>query len=360
MYYGNPRAMQQSNMGTCLMDEYSSLPESSPDTTIALEWLMDIQHDTLPEYHDIIVDHSGRGNNGYGVFSLESGGSSPGRRHDLSMPGTIVHFSANDYLRIDDWKGSTTLDSFSLEMWFRCDTIGIIQPLVNTWDGFSGFNLYLDGNGPVFSTGTGGTTGGAFSAPHIIKNMWHHISAVYDGSEMIVYLDGRESTTRYGQMGSVIMNGSPLMLGKLGTNYYRGDIDEFRIYSRALSGDEIRSHYMKKIKADFQWTLGDLETFIPEGEEGDVFFAKAWPNPFNEQVNMEYYVTHDGKISIELFDVAGRRVKTLASDMPVDEGYHSALWDGRTDSGGKASSGVYFCRVSTKYGQAYKKLVVIR
>ena len=50
-------------------------------------------------------------------------------------------------------------------------------------------------------------------------------------------------------------------------------------------------------------------------------------------------------MTLEVFDVAGRRVTTLVDEM-IDTGAHTATWNGRDAKGRSEASGVYFCRLA--------------
>jgi flagellar hook assembly protein FlgD len=52
---------------------------------------------------------------------------------------------------------------------------------------------------------------------------------------------------------------------------------------------------------------------------------------------------------VELFDVQGRRVTTLA-DGGFGAGAHVLAWDGRDAAGARASRGLYFVRLTTPTG----------
>jgi flagellar hook assembly protein FlgD len=49
-------------------------------------------------------------------------------------------------------------------------------------------------------------------------------------------------------------------------------------------------------------------------------------------------------VTLSVFDVAGRRVRTLV-DGWMRAGPHSSRWDGRDDGGRAVASGVYFARL---------------
>ena len=76
---------------------------------------------------------------------------------------------------------------------------------------------------------------------------------------------------------------------------------------------------------------------------------KAWPNPFNPLVTLEYALARPGPLQVTVFDVRGRRVKTLLEGA-VNETRGRLAWDGRNQAGGQAPSGVYFVLVSPANG----------
>jgi len=67
------------------------------------------------------------------------------------------------------------------------------------------------------------------------------------------------------------------------------------------------------------------------------------PNPFNPSTRIVYSTARAGHVSLAVYDLTGRRVRTLV-DGHVGVGEHFALWDGRGDDGTRTASGVYFAR----------------
>ncbi len=65
-----------------------------------------------------------------------------------------------------------------------------------------------------------------------------------------------------------------------------------------------------------------------------------FPNPFNPSTTIRYTVGTPSRISLVLYDLAGRVVRTLVND-ETGAGTHAVQWDGRTDNGTVASTGVY-------------------
>jgi hypothetical protein len=73
------------------------------------------------------------------------------------------------------------------------------------------------------------------------------------------------------------------------------------------------------------------------------------PNPFNPMTTIRYDVPRSGRMTIDVFDVRGRKVTTLV-DRVVPAGRHSVVWDGRGQDGATVPSGIYFSRLTADGG----------
>ena len=70
------------------------------------------------------------------------------------------------------------------------------------------------------------------------------------------------------------------------------------------------------------------------------FGTHHWPNPFNPRVTIECAIARPGRLTVKVFDVRGRLVRTVL-DEHVDQAT-TLSWDGRDDRGGQVASGTYF------------------
>ena len=61
-------------------------------------------------------------------------------------------------------------------------------------------------------------------------------------------------------------------------------------------------------------------------------------------MRLSYSVPSAGSVSLRLFDLRGRAVRTLASGWS-EAGVHGVVWDGRDDAGAVLPSGAYFARL---------------
>lgn len=84
-----------------------------------------------------------------------------------------------------------------------------------------------------------------------------------------------------------------------------------------------------------------------------------YPNPFNPETRIEYSLEHKGRVSVDIFDGLGRKIRTLESGV-LGAGVHEAVWNGRDDSGRPVPSGVYVCRVRAGAFATSRKMALIR
>jgi flagellar hook assembly protein FlgD len=66
-------------------------------------------------------------------------------------------------------------------------------------------------------------------------------------------------------------------------------------------------------------------------------------------------------VSLVVYDVAGRRVRTLVSETqsPRADGFR-VTWDGRNDRGEAVASGMYFCRLVAGQFVETRKMVLLK
>ncbi|HTY08494.1 MAG TPA: FlgD immunoglobulin-like domain containing protein [Candidatus Edwardsbacteria bacterium] len=83
------------------------------------------------------------------------------------------------------------------------------------------------------------------------------------------------------------------------------------------------------------------------------------PNPFAGSTRIEYQLPAAGRVSLKVYDVTGRLVRTLTDGFRA-AGYYVASWDGRDSAGNRAAAGVYLCRLATAGGTRIRRLVMVR
>jgi hypothetical protein len=70
-----------------------------------------------------------------------------------------------------------------------------------------------------------------------------------------------------------------------------------------------------------------------------------YPNPFNPTTTIKYALPVDSKVTVELYNIIGQRVRTLVNTEQA-AGYYLTDWNGQNDGGAQLASGMYFMRMS--------------
>lgn len=87
--------------------------------------------------------------------------------------------------------------------------------------------------------------------------------------------------------------------------------------------------------------------------------VSATPNPFNPSTELRFALPAAGAVQLRVYDARGARVATLVQGV-LQPGAHVARWNGRTDAGAAAASGVYFARLEAGGAAAHVKLLLLK
>ena len=80
-------------------------------------------------------------------------------------------------------------------------------------------------------------------------------------------------------------------------------------------------------------------------QPGQFKLHQAYPNPFNPTTTLKYEMGSAGPVSINVFDVNGRKIRSLYNGIQIP-GQHEVRWDAKDDRGRSMSSGVYLFNVN--------------
>ena len=86
---------------------------------------------------------------------------------------------------------------------------------------------------------------------------------------------------------------------------------------------------------------------------------RPYPNPFNPVTNVEFTLVRGVDISLKVFDLRGRRVKTLMGGF-VPQGRHMVQWYGDNDSGAPLASGVYFVKMTAGAESFSQRMLLLK
>ncbi len=85
----------------------------------------------------------------------------------------------------------------------------------------------------------------------------------------------------------------------------------------------------------------------------------AFPNPFNPSTRVEFSLEEDGPADLAIYDIGGRRLRTLVS-REMTAGNHELEWNGRDDDGRELAGGVYFLLFKADGVAERTKLVLLK
>jgi len=184
----------------------------------------------------------------------------------------------------------------------------------------------------------GDGSGGAWvtSETPAVFGQWTHVAFVSDGATMSIYQSGELSVSGPAPS-SLHQSPMPMHLGVWKAveldgsswHYFKGVMDEIKIFNRALSAREI--------KADMENRSLTGPT-ITTARSGYVT-----PNPFMPKsgllAHFNFHPAVPGaSFTIRLMNLKGRIVRTLKNEFD---------WDGRDDSGNRCEAGVYLYQIET-------------
>jgi hypothetical protein len=111
-------------------------------------------------------------------------------------------------------------------------------------------------------------------------------------------------------------------------------------------------------------TRGEIAVYSPLSIKMDDLpktteMEKAYPNPFNPQTYISYRLSEDIRVGITVFDLLGRRVKTLFNGhQPA--GSHHVYWNATDETGSKVPSGGYIIQMKTEKARQTQKVLLVK
>lgn len=376
--------------------------------------------DTVSTYYFVLVTYDEVGNrsdfsNVASGMTGEDSGPEPGENYCLEFNGenmrAVVPFheilNPSESITIEAWVYPYHLSGATQRM--------VLDKPYYSWNyPFYQYNMAVNDEGTLFaSVVTGGDLHtmehGNYTVP---LNEWTHLAWTYDGSSFTTFINGQFNETSNAS-GFIPGFETDLTIGVRGAlewqyGFFDGLIDEIRIWDVARTQEQIDEYMHVPLSGDEpgliaywnfdegtgQWfydqtvygsdgTLGfspDQEDFDPVWVESDApidyirtnthdqmiaslpgrySLDQNYPNPFNSITRISFNLPKDAQIRLEIFDMLGRHVKSLA------DGFHSAgvysiTWDGTSDSGTALSSGMYFYRLSSSDFDQSRKMLMLK
>ena len=93
---------------------------------------------------------------------------------------------------------------------------------------------------------------------------------------------------------------------------------------------------------------------VEEDQPKAYSLLQNYPNPFNEATTIQYNLPENTKVSLEIYNLSGQKVKTL-----VDKVQEPGQYDINFNAS-DLPSGIYFSRLKTQYGIKTEKMMLVK
>jgi hypothetical protein len=83
----------------------------------------------------------------------------------------------------------------------------------------------------------------------------------------------------------------------------------------------------------------------------ELVLDQNWPNPATGSLTIRYGIPKVANVSLSVYDISGKLVRTLETNGNVEPGYYNINWSCRDNQDREVARGVYFYRLETSDGQ---------
>lgn len=259
-------------------------------------------------------DSSGNGLNGTEVNEVT---------YPSGLDNLSAHFDGvNDYISVaDNSLLDMDADDFTVNFWVNLDFLpsGWMSPISKylTGSGNSGWIPTIGPEGKVVFTvrdGSASATNTSESATALTPGRWHMITCRRVGGDIDLWIDGsREGTAALPGTTGTVSNSQDMTIGRQSdatSIYYNGQVDEVRIYRRALLSGEIRELRNLPDPSIFSYTADAMPT--TEGwthyQGTEIASLASGTLHFPSNVSATSYYKHEwplvsGRVNVAEFDV---------------------------------------------------------
>ncbi len=241
-----------------------------------------------------------------------------------------LHFDGDSYVRSEHIDDYNVEDSLTIAAWIkRSDGQLYSWACMVNRNRDQGINLQHNQTNTAFQfavrTDTGRTHIDATPTGGIQDNVWYHLAGVYNGSNIIFYINGVEAGTAP-RTGDVYLSTTPFLIGAWGhasvaDRFFYGDIDDVRFYNVALSGQEIVDIYEEGMPTNYEVTYvrnptvaGELEKYSELVDQGSIVAGNDYTS--NEGYTFVNYTIVDGSC-VGVFDSSTGECTAVVGDMTI-------------------------------------------
>jgi hypothetical protein len=317
------------------------------------------------------------------------------------LPGNVLELDGDGDWALTSTIFLTNLSSLTIESWVKAYSDG--QVMSNHSPGSTWESVELSTVWFIINAGNGPGSRQILNFNGIVDSSWHHMAAVWDGNEMILYLDGvlfaGPEVANNPPWNSNVAIGIGSRRGQ--TSFLAGNIDELRVWNKPLSLEQILTNMNDTLSIEYYstldsgliayWRFDELEDLgvgnagvddvrdfsinsVHADLEGDASLTSSgvmnignrsssireyrleqnYPNPFNPLTKIKYSVPQISNVIIKVFDILGNKIETLVNE-EKSAGTYKITWYAEG-----LPSGIYFYKIQTGTFAETKKMVLMK
>ena len=88
--------------------------------------------------------------------------------------------------------------------------------------------------------------------------------------------------------------------------------------------------------------------------------SNTYPNPFNPVITIDFEIDRPKNVSMHLYDLKGRKIKTLFEHKEFQAGFFQEKWFGKDDRGIQVSNGIYFVQLNSDKERLKRKITFLK
>jgi len=185
--------------------------------------------------------------------------------------GCFEYNGANELFTMDESFFNNAFSEKSFQAWIKPNALVGVRTIYEEGGGTNGFGIRLNGNMLEFivRNNGGGVNQTNLSTPYTDTGNWHFVTAQFNNSNLTLYLDGVLVNTTNSWYATIAAHSDEAGLGASnggdamgGGGFFNGRIDEVRILTTILTGQEVLDNFRLSNNSKYFWSANVSDQFF--------------------------------------------------------------------------------------------------